>query len=73
MVREVVSLVKMKCQPGGKSLIPRKWMEVVKDRMSMPQSMPAGRSSRSIVAVGFGDVDAATVAMIDKFWKKGEQ
>jgi len=57
MEREVVSLVKMKCQPGGISLMPWKRAEVVNESKSIPQSMPAGRSRRSAAAVKSDKVD----------------
>lgn len=55
MEREDVSLVKMKCQPGGTFLIPRNCTEVVKERRSIPQSIPAGRSSRRSAAAEVGE------------------
>ncbi len=61
MERDDVSLVKMKCQPGGMSLMPRNWAEVVKERRSTPQSIPAGRSSRSAAADEVGTVGRAMI------------
>ena len=43
--------MKIKCQPGGISLIPWKAAVVVKDRRSMPHRLDGERSSRSAVGV----------------------
>ena len=51
MDRDVVSLVKTKCQPVGTFFMPRKWAVVVKERRSMPQRFPGGRSRRRTAAV----------------------
>ena len=51
--------MKMKCQPGGISLIPQNWAEVVKERRSIPQSMPGGSSSRSAAALECREVGEA--------------
>lgn len=48
---EAVSLVNMKCQPGGRSLMPRKRAEVVNVRRSMPQRIPGGRLRRRMEGV----------------------
>ena len=44
MERELDAPVNIKCQPGGMSFIPWNRAEVVKERRSMPQSVPGGRS-----------------------------
>ena len=63
MERDVDSLVKRKCQPVGTSLMPRNWAVVVKERRSMPQRIPAGRSRRRMVGV-------KAMAMVNaKGWK----
>ena len=51
MDRDIVSLVKTKCQPAGTSLMPRNWAVVVKERRSMPQRIPGGRSRRKTEAM----------------------
>ena len=51
MDRDDVSLVKTKCQPAGTSLMPRNWAVVVKERRSMPQRIPGGRSRRKTEAM----------------------
>lgn len=55
---EDVSAMKMKCGPGGKSLIPEKvWgaLGVVRVRRSIPKRLEGGRFARSRVGVG-GDM-----------------
>lgn len=56
--RDVVSLVKTKCHPRGKSLKPRNWAVVVKERRSIPQRIPGGSPRRRTAAV-------KVVSMID--------
>lgn len=55
--RDAVSLVYKKCQPGERSLMPRKRAEVVNVRRSMPQRIPGGRLRMKMegVRVSFGD------------------
>ena len=70
MEREDVSLVKMKCHPGGMSLIPQNCTEVVKERRSMPPSMPGGSSSRSAAAFecrGVGTVISNSHLKVDAY------
>lgn len=67
MEKDAVSLVKIKCQPGGMSLIPQNWAEVLKEMRSIPHSIPGGRSKRSAAAVRIGDLDRSA-AMGDDGW-----
>ena len=49
--REDVSDVNMKWKPGGRSFMPWKLGEVVKERRLMPQRIEEGRERRRIVGV----------------------
>lgn len=72
MEREVVSLVKRKCQPGGMSLTPRKRGEVVNESRSIPQRIPIGRfrRRRTLECAGV-DARAAIVRRLQAGWVAG--